>query len=175
MPQIEVTFDIDANGIVNVSALDKATGKSQEIKITSGSGLTDEEIEKMVKEAEENRESDQQRREVVDSRNGLDSMIFSCEKMIKDSGDKIEAGDKSELEAAIAEAKKHLESESLDELKAATEKLQTVSHNLAQKLYAAGAQPGPGADADPSAGANGAGAGEKKNDEDVVDAEFKEV
>ena len=175
VPQIEVTFDIDANGIVNVSAADKATGKSQEIKITSGSGLSDEEVERMVREAEEHKEEDQKRREVVDTRNSLDSMILGAEKVIKEGEGKISDASKSELEAAIAEAKPKLESDNLDELKAATETLQTVSHKVTTEMYqAAGAN---GADAgadnvDPSAANN---SGEQKKDDDVVDADFKEV
>ena len=178
VPQIEVTFDIDANGIVHVSALDKATGKSQEIRISGGSGLTEEEIQRMVKDAEANRTADSERRQVVDAKNNLDGMIFATEKMIKEGEGKISAGSKSELEAAVTEAKTKLNSESLDELKGATERLQNVSHKVATEMYqAAGGQPG----ADMGAGAAGAGAsagtdaGSKKNDDDVVDADYKEV
>ncbi|MBC7713601.1 MAG: molecular chaperone DnaK [Rhizobacter sp.] len=178
IPQIEVTFDIDANGIVHVSASDKATGKSQEIRITGGSGLTEEEIQRMVKDAEANRSADQERRAVVDTHNQLDGMIFASEKMIKDGEGKISAQSKSELEAAITEAKTKLSSESIDELKGAVERLQNVSHKVATEMYQAGA---PGADA----GAQGGHAGDagqqqdqgssKKNDDDVVDADYKEV
>ena len=174
VPQVEVTFDIDANGIINVSAIDKATGKKQDIVITGGSGLTDEEIEKMVKEAESNREADMQKREVVDARNNLDSLVFGAEKMIKENGEKIPADKKEELDSAIAEAKTKLTSENLDEIKAATERLQNVSHELAQGMYQGGeSAPGqdPGAGAGPEAGAETA----DKNDDDVVDADFKEV
>ncbi len=174
VPQIEVTFDIDANGIVNVSAIDKATGKSQEIRITSGSGLSEEEIEKMVKDAELHREADTKKKEIVDARNNLDSLTFSSEKMIKDNGDKIPADKKTELEGAIAEAKSKLTSEVLDELKAATERLQNVSHQIAQDLYAAGQQPG-GEQAGPEASADSGAEANKGNDDDVVDADFKEV
>src|SRR5690606_25802685 len=132
VPQIEVTFDIDANGIVHVSALDKATGKSQNIVITSSSGLTEEEIQRMVKDAEMNRDADHKRREVVDARNNLDSLVFASEKAMKDAGDKMPADKKTELEGAINEAKTKLTSESLDEIKAATERLQNVAHSLAQ-------------------------------------------
>jgi molecular chaperone DnaK len=174
IPQIEVSFDIDANGIINVSAIDKATGKKQDIVITSGSGLTEAEIEKMVKEAELNRESDKKKREIVDARNNLDSLVFASEKAMTDAGDKIPADKKSELESAISEAKSKLTSENLDELKAASERLQNVSHSMAQFLYQQ-----PGADAGQAAGAEGAEASstnEKKNDDDdVVDADFKEV
>jgi molecular chaperone DnaK len=177
VPQIEVTFDIDANGIVNVSAVDKATGKSQEIKITAGSGLSDEEIERMIKEAEAHKEEDQKRREVVDNRNNLDALILGSEKMIKDDKDnKIPADMKSKLEGAITEAKGKLESENGDELKAAFEALQVVAHEIATATQqAAGGQPGPDMGAGPQPGAD-AGAGEqKKDDDDVVDADFKEV
>lgn len=174
VPQIEVVFDIDANGIVNVSAIDKATGKSQEIRITSGSGLTDEEIEKMVQDAEVNREKDKQKREIVDARNNLDSLVFASEKMIKDAGDKLPADKKTELESAITEAKSKLESESLDEIKAATERLQNISHSLAQGMYQQDANPGGGASSAEADQAKQDPSG-KKGDDDVVDADFKEV
>ncbi len=180
VPQIEVTFDIDANGIVNVSAVDKATGKSQEIKITAGSGLSEEEIDRMVREAEENKEEDQKRREVVDTRNSLDAMILAAEKMIKDGEGKISDASKSEVESAVAEAKTKLESESVDELKAASEALQNVTHKVATEMYQQG-----GGNPEDMAGAAGAGTGDqgqagaggeqKKDDDDVVDADFKEV
>ena len=177
VPQIEVTFDIDANGIVNVNAIDKATGKSQEIKITAGSGLTDDEIEKMVREAEENRDSDKKRREVVDERNNLDALILSSEKMIKDGEGKISDSAKKELETAIEEAKKSLSAETSEALKAAGEKLQTVSHKVAGEMYqqqggAEGASPGA---EEAQADAGNQGSSQKKADDDVVDADFKEV
>ncbi|MFA5582800.1 MAG: molecular chaperone DnaK [Bacteriovoracaceae bacterium] len=171
VPQIEVTFDIDANGIVHVSALDKATGKSQNIVITSSSGLTEEEIQRMVKDAEMNRDADHKRREVVDARNNLDSLVFASEKAMKDAGDKMPADKKTELEGAINEAKTKLTSESLDEIKAATERLQNVAHSLAQFMYQ-GADAGAGAGTGEQAGS----ADEKKKDgDDVVDADYKEV
>ena len=175
VPQIEVTFDIDANGIVHVSALDKATGKSQNIVITSNSGLSEEEIKRMVQDAEKNREADMKRREVVDARNNLDSLVFASEKGIKDAGDKVPADKKAEIEGAISEAKTKLTSESLDEIKAATERLQNVAHSLAQFMYQ-----GTGADAGAGAGAGAQDAGQsqsqKKDDgDDVVDADYKEV
>lgn len=176
VPQVEVTFDIDANGIVSVSAADKATGQSQEIKITAGSGLTDDEIERMVREAEENRESDQKQREVVDGRNNLDALVLGSEKMIKEGEGKIPEASKTELEAAITEAKTKLEADSIDELKAATERLQNISHKIATEMYQqAGGQPG--AEGQPGAGpeADAQAGGEKKDDDDVVDADFKEV
>ncbi len=175
VPQVEVIFDIDANGIVNVSAVDKATGNKQEVKITAGSGLSDDEIERMVKEAEANKDADSKRREIVDTRNGLDALILSSEKMIKDGGDKIAEGDKKELEAAIEAAKGKLESEILDELKAEQERLQNASHKIAQQMYQ---QPGAEGQAGPDMGGEQPGpeAGQaKKDDDDVVDADFKEV
>jgi molecular chaperone DnaK len=173
VPQVEVTFDIDANGIVNVSAADKATGKSQEIKITGGSGLSEEEIERMVREAEENKEEDLKRRDIIDTRNGLDSMILASEKMIKEGEGKISDASKTELEAAITEAKTKLESENIDELKAASEALQTVSHKVTTEMY----QQAGGAEGQ-EPGAEGATAGAEeaaKKDDDVVDADFKEM
>ena len=182
VPQIEVTFDIDANGIVHVSALDKATGKSQDIKITAGSGLSEEEIQKMVREAEENREEDKRRRELVDTRNTLDALILSSEKIIREDKDgKLAESSKKELEAAIAEAKGKLDASSLDELKAASERLQNVSHKIAAEMYQATGGPPPGGEApaqsDASAGPTptGEGVDKKKKDDDVVDADFKEV
>ena len=179
VPQIEVTFDIDANGIVHVSAQDKATGKSQEIRITGGSGLTEEEIQRMVKDGEANRTADLERRQVVDTRNNLDGLIFSTEKMIKDGEGKISPQSKGELEAAVVEAKTKLTSESIDELKAAVERLQNVSHKVATEMYQAGGAPGgPGAEG-PGAGHAGHSGGDagatKKDDEGVVDADYKEV
>lgn len=177
VPQIEVVFDIDANGIVNVSAVDKATGKKQDIRITGGSGLSEEEIQKMVREAEEHRDEDKKRREVIDTRNALDGLILSSERMVKESGDKISANSKGELEAAITEAKSKLQSENLDELKAVNDKLQSVSHKVATEMYQAGGAPG--ADAFNQGGQAGGqqaqGEAGKKNDDDVVDADFKEV
>lgn len=172
VPQIEVEFNIDANGIINVSAIDKATNKKTDIVITSGSGLSEEEIEKMVKDAEANREADAKRREVVDARNNLDSLVFSTEKAMTDAGDKLPAEKKSELEAALTEAKEKLTSENLDELKAATERLQNVAHSMAQDMYQG--QPGQeeGA-AQPNAEETAQAS--KKDDDDVVDADFKEV
>lgn len=171
VPQIEVIFDIDANGIVNVSAVDKATGKSQNIVITSNSGLSEAEIKRMVEEAEKNRGADQKRREIVDARNNLDSLVFAAEKGLKDAGDKVPADKKAEVEAAVAEAKTKLASENLDEIKAATERLQNVAHSLAQFMYQ-GQGGAPGAEAQGSSTEETA----KKNDgDDVVDADYKEV
>ena len=177
VPQIEVTFDIDANGIVHVSALDKATNKSTNIVITSNSGLSEEEIKRMVQDAEKNRDADKKRREVVDARNNLDSLVFAAEKGIKDAGDKVPADKKAEIEGAISEAKTKLTSESLDEIKAATERLQNVAHSLAQFMYQGTGAEGAGADqsASGAAGSNESESKKKDDGDDIVDADYKEV
>jgi molecular chaperone DnaK len=173
-PQIEVTFDIDANGILHVSAKDLGTGKDQKITITNSSGLSKEEVEKMTKEAELHAAEDKKRRDAVEAKNQLDSSIYQLEKAIKDAGDKLPAEQKSKLEAAITEAKKDLESNDADKIKAASENLTKLGAELyaqaQQAAGAAGAQPGPDAAA-PEAGA--AKKTEKKAD--VVDADFEVV
>jgi molecular chaperone DnaK len=174
MPQIEVTFDIDANGIVHVTSTDKATGKSQNIVITSNSGLTEDEIKRMVSDAEKNRDADKKRREVVDARNNLDSLVFSSEKALKDAGDKVPADKKTELEGAISEAKTKLTSESLDEIKAATERLQNVAHGLAQYMYQ-GTEAGAGTNTSGTSGSDESQSKKKDDGDDVVDADYKEV
>ena len=181
VPQVEVTFDIDANGILHVSAKDKGTGKEQKITITDNTGLNDSEIENMVKDAEANAESDKQRREAIDSRNQLDSLIYSTEKTIKDNKEKLAEEDIKAAEDAVAEAKKSLEGEEPDveQIKAQIEALTQASHTLAQKMYTeteAGGESGPGGS--PESGEGGEGGGEDgagKTDEDVVDAEFEDV
>jgi molecular chaperone DnaK len=172
MPQIEVTFDIDANGIVNVSAKDLGTGKEQSIKITASSGLSEEEIEKLVKDAELHSEEDKKKRELVDARNAADSLIYATEKSIKEAADKLDAGTKGDIENAIANLKKAMEGEDTAEIKRLSEELTQASHKLAEVLYAqtgqAQAQPGP----EPGAGASAESA---QQDEEVVDADFEEV
>ena len=143
VPQIEVTFDIDANGIVNVSAKDLGTNKEQKITITASTNLSEDEINKAVKEAEQYAEEDKKKREVVDTRNNLDAMILNIEKTIKDNGDKIEDSDKTALNNAVEEAKKHLTSESLDEIKKAQEDLTKVSNDVFTKMYQKMAQQQP--------------------------------
>ena len=170
MPQIEVTFDIDANGILNVSAKDKATGKEQSIVIKASSGLSDDEIQKMIKDAEANAEADRKFAEVVAARNTLEGLIHATEKTLKEAGDKATAEEKSAIEAALTEARDVAKSDDLAKLEAATTKLTEASGSLAQKLYAeqqAGAQQA-------GAGAQHAG-GSKSADDGVVDAEFEEV
>ena len=143
VPQIEVTFDIDANGIVNVSAKDLGTNKEQKITITASTNLSEDEINKAVKEAEQYAEEDKKKREVVDTRNNLDAMILNIEKTVKDNGDKIEETDKTALNNAVEEAKKHLTSESLDEIKKAQEDLTKVSNDVFTKMYQKMAQQQP--------------------------------
>ena len=173
VPQIEVTFDIDANGIVNVSAKDLGTGKEQAITITSSSGLSEEEINNMVSEADEHAEEDKKRRESVEARNMADSMAYSTEKMLKENEEKVSAEDKKEIEDAIAALRAVLAKEdaTVEEIKEAQEKLEAASHKLAQAMYEQASQTDGAAEGAPESdsGANGAPAG------DVVDAEFEEV
>jgi molecular chaperone DnaK len=172
VPQIEVTFDIDANGILNVTAKDNATGKDTRITITSSSGLSKEEVEKMAKEADAHAAEDKEAREQIEARNALDSLVYNIEKMLKDSGEKVAAADKTDVEAALADAKKTLEgSPTATELKSAHERLTTASHKLAEVLYKANAaQAAPG-----GPGAAGAEPAEQKKDEGVIDAEYVDV
>src|SRR5246127_3026746 len=160
VPQVEVTFDIDANGILNVTAKDKGTGKDQKITITSSSGLSKDEVERMAKDAEEHAAEDKEQREAVDARNQLDSMVYQIEKMLRESGDKISGSERGEVENALADAKKALESNDKAQMDKARETLTQASHKLAEKMYKAaqpqgGAQPGPGAGSTPGAGPSG--------------------
>ncbi|MBW2708207.1 MAG: molecular chaperone DnaK [Deltaproteobacteria bacterium] len=172
VPQIEVTFDIDANGIVSVSAKDLGTGKEQSIQITASSGLSEEEIENLVKDAELHAEEDKKKRELIDARNMADSLIYSTEKSVKEVGDKLDDATKSNIEQIIENLKKSLEGEDTEEIKRLTEELTQASHKLAETIYANAnqeqaqgqeGQPGPDSDAD------------APKDDDVVDADFEEV
>jgi molecular chaperone DnaK len=173
VPQIEVTFDIDANGIVSVSAKDKATGKEQQIRIQAKSGLSDSDIERMVKDAEAHAEEDRKRREAVEARNQLDALVHSTDKTLKENGDKVGPGEKSDVEAALAEARTAMEGQDADAIRSASEKLSQAAMKMGEALYKAqqaqeqAAQAGPGANAGPNAGGN--------PNEKVVDAEFEEV
>jgi molecular chaperone DnaK len=169
VPQIEVTFDIDANGILNVSAKDVATGKTQNITITASSGLAKEEVEKMVREAASHADEDKKRRELVDVRNQADSMAYNLEKTLKDNRDKVGDDQAREIEEAVAAARKAGEGDDADAIKSALERVTKLGHTLAESLYkAAGSQAGPGA---PGGGAASGGAGKPEAD-DVVDAEY---
>ena len=183
LPQVEVTFDIDANGIVNVHAKDLGTNKEQSIKITASSGLNEEEIKRMVREAEAHADEDKKRRALAESRNKLDNLIYTTEKTLKDYGAQLDEAGRKAIEDAITAAKAKLESKEPAEMDAAAEALSKASHKLAEAMYSktretqqgAGAQPGPDGAAGPQDGANGGGAESGGPKEDVVDADFKEV
>ena len=174
VPQIEVTFDIDANGIVNVSAKDLGTGAEQHITITAGSNMSDEDIEKAVKEAAEFEAADKKRKEAVDTKNEADSMVFQTEKALEEAGDKIDAADKTQVEADLKELKDLVEAadaenmtdDQVEQMKAAKEKLMTSAQNLFAKMYEQAQQ---------AAGAQNAGADTTYNADDVVDGDYKEV
>ncbi len=175
VPQIEVTFDIDANGIVHVHAKDMATGKEQSIEIKASGGLSEDEVERMVSEAKRNESEDSERRKNVESKNKLDTMIYQTEKLMKENADKLDQGTKGSMETALKDAKAALESGDRAQMDAQFEALQTASHAMAQALYSAsGAQQpgaGQGAGFDPGAGQRPGG---QPQDDDVVDAEFTE-
>ena len=176
MPQIEVTFDLDANGILNVSAKDSATSKEQKITITSSSGLSKEEVEKIARDAESHAAEDSMRQEQVELRNRADAMIYSTENTLKEHRDKIGAEDAKAIEDAIAETKQAVQNGDKDAIAAAVEKLTKASHKLAEVMYAAASPPQPGAeDSSPGAKGNGAAQGGESKKEDVVDAEFVDV
>lgn len=176
MPQIEVTFDIDANGIVNVSAKDLGTGKQQSIQITSSSGLSEAEIQNLVREAEAHAADDKKKQEVIEARNHADSLIYGTEKSLNDLGDKLDAGLRADIQSKMDALKKLMEGEDAAAIKSATEELAKASHKLAEQLYqqqqagGAGAQPG----AAGAQGAAGSQGGQDKGD-DVMDADFTEV
>jgi molecular chaperone DnaK len=179
VPQIEVTFDIDANGILNVTAKDMATQKDQKITITSSSGLSKDEVERMAKEADAHSAEDKAKREEIEAKNQLDSMVYSVEKMLREHGDKISGSERGDVENAVADAKKALESNDKSQMEKARERLTQASHKLAEQMYKAaqpqgapGAGPTPGAGAGPSAGGDGQA---QKKDEGVIDAEYVDV
>ena len=176
VPQIEVTFDIDANGIVNVSAKDKATGKEQSIQITASSGLSKEEIDKLVKDAEMHVDEDRKKRELVEARNHADQLIYSTEKSIKDLGEKVDKATKTKVEEAIGALRKVMDGDDTEQIRRASEELTTASHKLAEAMYQQASQAeGQKADAQQQAGAGGGGARAAKPEDDVVDADFEEV
>ena len=173
VPQIEVTFDIDANGIVHVSAKDLGTGKEQSIKITASSGLSDEEIQQMVKDAELHAEEDKKKRELVDARNTADAMVYQTEKSLQEHGDKIDAGTKSSIEAAVEKTKKAMEGEDAQAIQTAVQELQQAAHKLAEVVY----QQAAGSGSQPGQGSSEPGTDQAANQgaEDVVDADYTEV
>jgi molecular chaperone DnaK len=172
VPQIEVTFDIDANGILNVTAKDRGTGKDQKITITSSSGLSKEEVERMARDAESHASEDKEKREQIEARNGLDNMVYNIEKMLKENGDKVSGSEKSDVESALADAKKTLEGNpSAGDMNTAREKLTAASHKLAEAMYKASAN----APTDGAQASAGTTAEEPKKDEGVIDAEYVDV
>lgn len=178
VPQIEVTFDIDANGLVNVSAKDTGTGKEQSIRITASSGLSEDEINKLVKEAESHAEEDKQKQKLIEARNHADTLIYTTEKSLSDLGDNIDAELKADIESKVETLKKAMEGEDEAEIRKATDELSQASHKLAEKLYSqktqegqAGAQTDAGAQAEAQSGQQQGSSG----DEDVVDADYTEV
>jgi len=178
VPQIEVSFDIDANGIVNVSAKDTATGKEQSIQITASSGLSQEEIDSAIRDAEQHADEDKKKRELIDARNSADSLIYATEKSIKDLGDKVDDETKAKVESGIADLKKAMEGEDAEAIKSASEVLSQTSHKLAEAVYQQAAQTGeaqPGADGGAPGQAPPGGDAEAGSDDDVVDADFEEV
>jgi molecular chaperone DnaK len=172
VPQVEVTFDLDANGILHVSAKDLGTGKEQSIKITASSGLSEDEIEKMKRDAEAHAEEDKKRKELVEAKNGGDSLLYATEKSLKEVGDKVDDETKSKVEEGIEKLKKALETDDVDAIKTASEELTQASHKLAEIMYSQASQQQ--ADGAGDAGGEDSGA-EKKDDDDVVDADYEEV
>jgi molecular chaperone DnaK len=169
VPQIEVTFDIDANGIVNVSAKDKATGKEQQIRIQASGGLSEAEVERMVKEAAEHAEEDKKRKAAIEARNHADSLLYSTEKSLKEYGDKVAPGDKASIEQAMTELRGVLESEDADQIRAKTDALAQAAMKLGEAMYKAQAEGGAAPGGEP-------GQPEGRSSSDgVVDAEFEEV
>jgi molecular chaperone DnaK len=177
VPQIEVSFDIDANGIVHVNAKDLGTGKEQSIKITASSGLSEAEIQKLVREAEAHAEEDKRRKELIEAKNHADSLVYSVEKNIKEFGDKVDAAEKAKIEEAITKTKKALEGDDIEAIKKAQDELMNVSHKLAEAMYAktAGGQGGPGAGGGAQQQASEQQQTSGKKNDDVVDADFEEV
>jgi molecular chaperone DnaK len=173
VPQIEVTFDIDANGILNVSARDKATGKQQNITITASSGLSKEEIDRMKREAETNAADDARQRESIEVKNQGDSTVYNTEKMLRDYGDKVDAADKQATETALTELREALKTDDLERIKKSQEAVTQASHKLAEAMYRdAQAKSQPGAAGAPQSGAAADGGAPKG---DVVDAEFEDL
>ncbi|MDA8141912.1 MAG: molecular chaperone DnaK [Desulfobacteraceae bacterium] len=172
-PQIEVTFDIDANGIVNVSAVDKATGKAQSIKITASSGLTKEEIDRLVKDAQMHASEDQKKKELVEARNAADAQIYSVEKSLAEMGGKLDPTSRAQAEQAVADLKQAMTGEDAAAIRTKSEQLTHIAHSMAQAAYS---QNGQGSSAGPRGGATGNSSTRgRSNDDDVVDADFEEV
>jgi molecular chaperone DnaK len=172
VPQIEVTFDLDANGILNVSAKDLGTGKEQSIRITASSGLSDDEIDKMVKDAEAHASEDKKKRELIEARNQADGLVYTTEKSLEDHGDKIDEATKQKIKDATEDLKRVMETDDVESIRKKTEDLGKASHKLAEAMYAQQAQQG---EAEGTEEAAGGGTEKSAGSEDVVDAEFEVV
>jgi molecular chaperone DnaK len=171
-----VSFDIDANGILHVSARDKATGKEQSIRITSSSGLSEDDINKMIREAEEHESEDRKRKDIVEAKNTADSLMYTTEKTLKEHGDKVDSMTRASIENAIADLKGVVKGEDATLIRKKIDALTAASHKLAEVIYSSAAQGGAGAaGAQAGAGAGPGAGGSSRPDEDVVDAEFEEV
>ncbi len=181
LPQVEVSFDIDANGIVNVSAKDLGTGKQQSIQITASSGLSESEIQRLVKDAESHADEDKKKQALIEARNHADSLVYNTEKTLRELGEKVDPALRGDIEAKVGGVKTAMQSDDAEAIKAATETLMQASHKLAEQLYAqkggqgGPGEPGAGPQAGPGAGAGAHGAGPGGADEDVVDADYTEV
>jgi molecular chaperone DnaK len=176
MPQVEVTFDIDANGIVNVSAKDKATGKEQQIRIQASGGLSETDIDRMVKDAEAHAEEDKRKRELVEAKNSADALIHTTERTLSEAGDKVSEGDKEAVQQAIQALKDTLGSDNTEQIKAKTEALAQASMKVGEALYKAQqAQQAGGGEGGPSSGGQASGGAAGGGSDKVVDADFEEV
>ena len=180
MPQIEVTFDIDADGILHVHAKDKATGKEQKIVIQASSGLSDDEISRMVDDAEKFKDEDKKQREKIDIRNAADALVYQTEKNIKEYGEKLDEGDRKQLEAGIEEIQTALKADDVDSIKSTTDALNATWQEVAQRMYQSAAQDqtagaGPGAEAQEQAQAAAGGGGPSGGGEEVADADFEVI
>jgi molecular chaperone DnaK len=175
VPQIEVAFDIDANGIVNVTAKDKATGKEQKITIAASGGLDQSEVERLVREAADNADDDVRRREIIEARNNLDNLVYQTEKLLSEHSDKLPEGEIGAVQTAVDDAREALDSDDADRMKSAFDALQTASHQLAQAAYAASGEDPSGAGPAPGAPTGDAAGGSDGGDDDVIDADYDEV
>ncbi|MDM8528974.1 molecular chaperone DnaK [Anaerolineales bacterium HSG24] len=175
IPQVEVTFDIDANGILHVSAVDKATGKEQKIAITASTNLNQSEIDRMVRESEENAETDRERKAMIEARNLADNLVYQTEKLLNENADKIEANIKAEVESKIADVKKALEGDNKEQIVASSEALQQIMSQVGQAMHQQAGEPPPGATSDPANGSNGPDLKKRSDDENVVEGEFTEA
>jgi molecular chaperone DnaK len=175
VPQIEVTFDIDANGIVNVSAKDLGTGKEQKITVTGATGLTQEEIDQMIKEAETHAEEDKRKREEAEIRNNADSLAYQTERSLKEHGDKLSTEDKKQIETALSEVKEALKGQDIERIKKASENLMQSSHKLAQIIYAQAQEQAKQQAAGGQTTSSSSDSSKKQTDEKVVDADYEVV